>query len=59
MTSLQHTSLSFIGCGVMAEAIIAGDAVLAERLAREHLRHIVEDFKSFWPLKVGEKVQWR
>jgi pyrroline-5-carboxylate reductase len=24
MTSLQHTSLSFIGCGVMAEAIIAG-----------------------------------
>ena len=24
MSSLQHTSLSFIGCGVMAEAIIAG-----------------------------------
>jgi GntR family transcriptional regulator, transcriptional repressor for pyruvate dehydrogenase complex len=43
----------------MAEAIIAGDEVLAERLAREHLRHIVEDFKAFWPRKVGEKVQWR
>ena len=24
MSSLQHTSLSFVGCGVMAEAIIAG-----------------------------------
>ena len=43
----------------MAEAIIAGDAALAEKLAREHLHHIIEDFKSFWPLKVGEKVQWR
>jgi GntR family transcriptional regulator, transcriptional repressor for pyruvate dehydrogenase complex len=43
----------------MAEAIIAGDEVKAEALAREHLRHIVEDFKSYWPLKVGEKVQWR
>lgn len=43
----------------MAEAIIAGDEVRAEALAREHLRHIVEDFKAFWPLKVGERVQWR
>ena len=43
----------------MAEAIIAGDEVKAEALAREHLRHIVEDFKAFWPLKVGERVQWR
>ena len=43
----------------MAEAIIAGDEVRAERLAREHLRHIVEDFKAYWPLKVGETVQWR
>ena len=43
----------------MAEAIIAGDEVKAEALAREHLRHIVEDFRAYWPLKVGEKVQWR
>jgi GntR family transcriptional regulator, transcriptional repressor for pyruvate dehydrogenase complex len=43
----------------MAIAIIAGDEALAENLAREHLRHIVKDFKAFWPLKVGEKVQWR
>ena len=43
----------------MAEAIIAGDEVRAEALAREHLHHILEDFRAFWPLKVGEKVQWR
>lgn len=43
----------------MAEAIIAGDEVKAEKLAREHLRHIVDDFRAFWPLKVGETVQWR
>ena len=43
----------------LAEAIIAGEAARAEQLARDHLRHIVEDFKAYWPLKVGEKVQWR
>ena len=43
----------------LAEAIIAGDVEGAGRLMEEHVRHIVEDFKSFWPLKVGEKVQWR
>lgn len=43
----------------LAEAIIAGDGDLAERLMREHLLHIVEDFRAYWPMKVGEKVQWR
>ena len=43
----------------IAKAIIAGDEKLAERLGREHVRHIVEDFKAYWPLKIGEKVQWR
>jgi GntR family transcriptional repressor for pyruvate dehydrogenase complex len=35
----------------VAEAIIAGDAEL--------IRHAVDDFKAYWPLKIGEKVQWR
>jgi DNA-binding FadR family transcriptional regulator len=43
----------------VAEAIIAGDADLAAERMREHIRHAVEDFKAFWPLKIGEKVQWR
>lgn len=43
----------------LAEAIIAGDADRADRLMAEHVRHIVEDFKAFWPRKVGEKIQWR
>jgi DNA-binding FadR family transcriptional regulator len=43
----------------LAEAIIAGEASRAEQLMRDHLRHIVEDFKAYWPLKIGETVQWR
>jgi len=43
----------------LAEAIIAGDAELAANRMREHIRHAVEDFKAYWPLKIGEKVQWR
>lgn len=43
----------------VAEAIIAGDADRAARLMEEHIRHAVEDFKAYWPMKVGEKVQWR
>jgi DNA-binding FadR family transcriptional regulator len=43
----------------VAEAIIAGDADLAATRMREHIRHAVEDFRAYWPLKVGEKVQWR
>ena len=43
----------------VAEAIIAGNPDLAANRMREHIRHAVEDFKAFWPLKVGEKVQWR
>jgi GntR family transcriptional repressor for pyruvate dehydrogenase complex len=43
----------------VAEAIIAGDAELAANRMREHISHAVEDFKAYWPLKIGEKVQWR
>ena len=43
----------------LAEAIIAGDTERSEQLMGEHIRHIVEDFKAFWPRKVGEKIQWR
>jgi len=43
----------------LAEAIIAGDAERAANLMREHIRHLVEDFRAFWPLKVGQKIQWR
>lgn len=43
----------------VAEAIIAGDADLAANRMENHIRQTVEHFKSFWPLKVGEKVQWR
>ena len=43
----------------LAEAIIAGDSTRSGQLMRDHVRHIVEDFKAYWPRKVGEKVQWR
>jgi len=43
----------------LAEAIIAGKADKAEQLMAEHIHHIVEDFKAYWPRKVGEKIQWR
>ncbi len=42
----------------LAEAIIAGKADKAERLMAEHILHIVEDFKAYWPRRVGEKIQW-
>jgi DNA-binding FadR family transcriptional regulator len=43
----------------LAEAIIAGDGDLAANIMREHIRQEVEEFKAYWPLKIGEKVQWR
>lgn len=43
----------------LAEAIISGKADKAERLMAEHIKHVVDDFKAYWPRKVGEKVQWR
>jgi DNA-binding FadR family transcriptional regulator len=43
----------------LAAAIIAGDADRSHQLMHEHIEHIVEDFKAFWPRKVGEKIQWR
>ena len=42
----------------LAEAIIAGKFEKAERLMAEHIQHIVEDFRAYWPRRVGEKIQW-
>jgi DNA-binding FadR family transcriptional regulator len=43
----------------VAEAIIAGDPDLAANRMRDHIRHEVEHFRSLWPMRVGETVQWR
>jgi DNA-binding FadR family transcriptional regulator len=43
----------------VARAIIDGKASLARQLMTEHVRHVVEDFRAYWPRKVGERVRWR
>jgi len=59
MTSLQHTSLSFIGCGVMAEAIIAGllrrKLVAPEQILGSHPRaHRRDELESKYGIRVVE-----
>jgi GntR family transcriptional repressor for pyruvate dehydrogenase complex len=44
---------------LLAEAISAGKPALARKLMADHVQHVVDDFKAFWPRRVGEKVQWR
>lgn len=43
----------------LARAIIDGNAKKAGRLMREHVQHVSDDFKAYWPRKVGERVLWR
>jgi GntR family transcriptional regulator, transcriptional repressor for pyruvate dehydrogenase complex len=43
----------------LAEAIIAGKPDKAAQLMAEHIRHVIDDFRAFWPRRVGEKIQWR
>lgn len=43
----------------LADAIIAGHKVLAQRLMFEHVQHLVEDFRAYWPRKIGENIEWR
>jgi DNA-binding FadR family transcriptional regulator len=43
----------------IAKAIIAGDSKKARELMEEHTRHIVEEFKAYWPRQVGERIEWR
>lgn len=43
----------------LAEAIIAGDVSLAQRLMHEHVQHLVDDFRAYWPQKIGESIEWR
>lgn len=40
----------------LAEAIIAGKPAVARKLMTEHAQHVVDDFKSYWPRKVGGRV---
>lgn len=49
---IQHHQL-------IAKAIDAGDAGEAHRLMTEHLNHVVDDFKAYWPRKIGERIIWR
>ena len=43
----------------VAKAIIAGDAKKAHQLMKNHIDHVAEYFRAYWPRKVGEKIQWR
>jgi GntR family transcriptional repressor for pyruvate dehydrogenase complex len=43
----------------LARAIILGNAKKAGKLMREHVEHVSDDFKAYWPRKVGERVLWR
>lgn len=44
---------------VIAKAIIAGDAENSRKLMEVHIQHIVDEFKTYWPRQVGERIQWR
>ncbi|HLY56154.1 MAG TPA: GntR family transcriptional regulator [Stellaceae bacterium] len=41
----------------LADAILAGDAARAEALMREHVEHVIDLFKAYWPAHVGERVE--
>ena len=43
---------------LLAQAIIAGKVDKAGELMSAHVKHVAEDFKAYWPRKVGEKIQW-
>ncbi len=43
---------------LLAQAIIAGKVDRAGQLMADHVKHVAEDFKAYWPRKVGEKIQW-
>lgn len=43
----------------VAEAIIAGDAERARKLMADHVQHIIDRFRAYWPRLVGEPIEWR
>jgi GntR family transcriptional repressor for pyruvate dehydrogenase complex len=43
----------------IAKAIIAGNAKKARQLMTEHVQHVVQHFRDYWPRTVGGKIQWR
>lgn len=42
---------------LLADAILTGDGALAERLMREHVQHLIRDFRAYWPKRMDEKIQ--
>lgn len=43
----------------VAKAIIAGNSKKARELMDEHVHHIADRFRAYWPRRVGDKIQWR
>jgi len=43
----------------LARSIIAGDGPLTAKLMRDHIAHLVEDFRAYWPTKIGERIAWQ
>ena len=43
----------------LARSIMAGDAPRTAQLMREHIAHLVEDFRAYWPAKIGERIAWK
>ncbi|WP_198351040.1 FadR/GntR family transcriptional regulator [Flavisphingomonas formosensis] len=43
----------------ISAAVIAGDGKTAQALMAKHVEHVVEDFRAYWPAKLGERVRWR
>jgi len=43
----------------ISAAVIAGDGKTANALMATHVEHVVEDFRAYWPAKLGERVRWR
>ena len=42
----------------LAEAVISGDPMLAERLMADHSRRVIEEFARFAPHRIGERIGW-
>lgn len=43
----------------LAEAIIEGDPAKARQLMADHVLHVADDFRAYWPRRVGQRVIWR
>lgn len=43
----------------VAKAIIGGHPKEARKLMTDHVHHLAERFRAYWPRTVGGKIQWR